>query len=352
MAHSLTTRRVRPTLQTLDDRIVPATLVDLTSVGSEGTANGAIFRQYEATVDDTSVPERFLKVRDNGVEQGYNTAARQRRGDGNADALFARAIRLGAVPQVEVDGETYRAFFLDVRQRDGSSLISLDELRIYAHQTRNLTGYNANTLTLGGQAAIWDLDAVEDTFIRLDAAHNADVGRGDAFILIPDSVFAGWTDDNFVYLFSKFGVNNRANGGAEVWGLKVPPQDDPPPPSEGTASLSGKVFVDLNFDGVFNVDDGDYVPVDPVTLILSWEDEAGLHSIETVTDENGNYSFTNLIAEEYTITKITPVGFLDGIAYPGSLGGSEGPNSILAIPVQDNDVGINYNFGLEEDSAG
>ena len=189
MSRSHFTKNFRPMLETLNDRIVPATLVDLTTHGATGAANGALFSQYDATPNSGSI-NAFLRLDANGVEQAYNTDARHRLGDGNRDVVSSHAIRLGQIPLTTIGGVEYRAFFLDVRENRQQPMISLDELRIYVSQNQNLTNYNANTKTLGGESAVFDMDANEDNFVRLNADLNRRTGRGDAFVYIPNSVFA------------------------------------------------------------------------------------------------------------------------------------------------------------------
>ncbi len=44
--------------------------------------------------------------------------------------------------------------------------------------------------------------------------------------------------------------------------------------------------------------------------------------ITTVTDANGDYSFTGLAAGDYGVIEIEPQGYFDGITQPGSTGGT------------------------------
>jgi hypothetical protein len=281
---------------------VPATLIDLTTHGAEGTANGAIFRQFDVDPEDTTGMKRFLAIKDNGVEQGYNTDADQQPGDGNADLVNGKAIRLSSVPLVEVDGVAYRAFFLDVNEPDGSPLISLDEMRLYVHNTRFLTGYNGATKTLGGKSAVWDMDGAGDVFVRLDDGLNDGLGRGDAYVFVPNSAFDGVSDSTFVYLYSKFGVHNPANGGAERWGRKPPPADEPPP-AEG-ASLSLRVVTDNPDGGIAG--EADSTDAGLAGIVVNLLDSNGLVIDSQTTDSDGFVTFANLAAGTYGIEMVTP----------------------------------------------
>src|SRR5262252_9181811 len=86
--------QVRLELQSLDTREVPATLVDLTFRGAEGTANGAIFDQSDAHPTGSGVIQSFVRIQGTGVEQGYNTDARPLQLDENKSPTFTRSLSL------------------------------------------------------------------------------------------------------------------------------------------------------------------------------------------------------------------------------------------------------------------
>ena len=69
---TLRTRRPHPIrlgVHPLEARDVPATL-DLTVVGAEATANGALFRQADPLPADSGEFNTFLRIRDNGGADG------------------------------------------------------------------------------------------------------------------------------------------------------------------------------------------------------------------------------------------------------------------------------------------
>src|SRR5262245_21195962 len=126
-------------LETLDDRLVPA-VVDLTTLGASATlANGAIVHRIDAAWNNANGPaasgtgslQTFVRIDANGVEEGYNTNARPFQLDQKGDLTVTRAITLGNVPIVTVGGNTYREFILNVNEPKGGRLLSLDEARIY-----------------------------------------------------------------------------------------------------------------------------------------------------------------------------------------------------------------------------
>lgn len=85
--------------------------------------------------------------------------------------------------------------------------------------------------------------------------------------------------------------------------------------------LQGFVWADTNNDG--NVDFNEAGIVN-VTIQLNGVTYSGAKvSQTTVTDNNGEYIFTNLQPGTYTLTEATPSGYTDGKDSVGSLGGSE-----------------------------
>src|SRR5439155_18828301 len=116
--------------------------------------------------------------------------------------------------------------------------------------SRYLTGYNSANQTFGGKAPVYDMDGAGDVVVKLNAELNSTRSRGDAFVYIPNSVFAGASSSDFVYLYSKLGVTNAANGRAESWSVRQAPT---PPSLGGSGSgstISGTVFFDRNANGV------------------------------------------------------------------------------------------------------
>lgn len=190
--------------------------IDLTTAGASGTANGAIFQQTAPQPTGTGVIDSFVRIQANGTEQGYNTDFRPVQFDEHTD-IFTRSLLLSDVPVVNINGTNYRQFMLDINQSIGgdNGLLSLDVLQVFLGNAGNLHDFP----TFDGQATkVFDLAGGSDptVFIKLDAGLNPGSGIGDMFAFIPDSVFTG---GSFVYLFSKFGVNNASNDGFEEWSV-------------------------------------------------------------------------------------------------------------------------------------
>jgi hypothetical protein len=317
------TLAVRPGVETLGDRLVPAVL-DLTTAGAEALLDsGAIVRQTDAQPTGTGHIRSFVRLQGaapgGGGQQGYNTEARPLQFDENKSPQFTRSLTLGQVPVVVVNGVAYREFLLDVNQKTSARFLSVDEVRVYLGSVASLTGYDAAARTLAGLGAVYDLDSNGDVSVRLNAALNAGSGSGDMKLLIPNAAFAGASLSDFVYLYSKMGAQAgaTANGGFEEWAVRSLPA----PGATGTASLSGRVFFDENQNGA--LDDGFDFALQGVTIHLRGVNDLGQTvDLVTTTDENGAYKFTGLRAGEYSVWETQPGNYGDGSDYVGSAGGA------------------------------
>jgi hypothetical protein len=204
-----------------------ATMIDLTTAGASGTVNGAIFRQINPdTAAGSGVFDSFVRIQNKGIEHGYNT-------DGIVEydtkvGSWTRSLLLSSVPIVIIDSISYREFCLDINQ-NGNVLLSLDELKIHLAGACNLTGYPT-----GFGPVVYDLDGGEDSWVKMDYTLNAGSGKGDIVVLVPTSVFSG--SGQYVYLYSKLGVNLIADDGFEEWGVG---NTGPITPEPSTIALLG-----------------------------------------------------------------------------------------------------------------
>jgi hypothetical protein len=106
----------------------------------------------------------------------------------------------------------------------------MDALQLFLGNAGDLTNYP----TFDGNATlIYDLG---DNVVLLDAAINPGSGIGDMFALIPDSLFTG--PNQFVYLYSQFGVTDPAGGGFEEWAVIGEAVPIPLPPAAYTALMT------------------------------------------------------------------------------------------------------------------
>jgi hypothetical protein len=334
----------RPTLEVLEDRMVPA-MVDLTAAGVQGMVGSAIFQQGSVQPAGSGVFDAFVRIHGLGgasSEQGYNTDARPLQFDENQSPSFTRSLTLSGVPIVTVGGVNYRVFLLDINQKSSAPLLSLDQLQIFVGASGSLSAYNTTTRQLAGLTAVYDLNpgGGSTNWIELNGGLAQGLGKSDMALLVPDSLFVsasaqlGVADAN-IYLFSHFGDRFATNGGFEQWGVLA--QAGPAP-----SSLSGYVYLDANNTGSFLPGEG----MANVMLTLTGTDIYGRQvTLNAVTDANGFYYFGGLTAGTYTITKTPPTGFVDGAETVGSLGGMLGTDLINAISLGSGVNGFNYNFG-------
>ncbi len=223
--------RTRLNLELLEDRVVPTVLDLSTAPGLSGmlpATNGAIFTG--ATGQNTSgsgVIDSLVQVGTNApIVQGFNTDNGTPLDDQRG--MLTHSLRLLDLPVVVQGTTTYYEFALDINQNDAipDRFLSLDELRIYVTTpaTPNpslLDTYNPSTLQLNGLAPVYDMDGGPDpndeTYVKLNYDLNKGSGTLDLFVDVPTANFGGADPSQYVYLYSKFGVQNANNDGPEVW---------------------------------------------------------------------------------------------------------------------------------------
>jgi uncharacterized repeat protein (TIGR01451 family) len=115
------------------------------------------------------------------------------------------------------------------------------------------------------------------------------------------------------------------------------------------SSLAGRVWLDLNNDGV--IDAGE-TGIAGVKVVLTGTDANGAAvNEEMVTDANGNYLFAGLLPGLYTVTEPEqPTETLNGMTVAGSTGGTATlpditPSAIVDIRLAINEASIDNNFG-------
>jgi hypothetical protein len=128
----------------------------------------------------------------------------------------------------------------------------------------------------------------------------------------------------------------------------------PGPPAPPPSSISGFVWVDVGGpsgtglpDGIFN--GADYGMANVLVRVTGTDYLGHTVSLSTSTDATGSYSFTNLLAGTYTITKDLVPSFTDELSSVGTVNGTTNgtnpsPNVISQVILAFGDNGINYNF--------
>ena len=210
--------------------------LDLTTSGANGYINSAYFEQITPSSTGTGIIQPFLRIGPDvaGIESGYNSDGGQwAQTHDNGGSNWNHSLLLSNLAVVDVGGTNYRQFMLDINQQGGDGrFLSLDVLKIYLEPVGNLTGDPAGFPV---SAPIYSLDTGGDHWILLDEKLNHGSGSGDMFAYIPDSLFTG--SNQFVYLYSQFGVNTLANDGFEEWSAVT--GSTPTVPAPGAILLGG-----------------------------------------------------------------------------------------------------------------
>jgi fimbrial isopeptide formation D2 family protein/uncharacterized repeat protein (TIGR01451 family) len=109
------------------------------------------------------------------------------------------------------------------------------------------------------------------------------------------------------------------------------------------ASLSGRVYNDVNNNGIDNSEPG----IGGVTITLTGTDDLGNPvTLTTTTDASGVYTFTNLRPGTYTVIETQPSGYFDGAESVGSAGGSVSSNDVIGnVTLSAGVAATGYNFG-------
>jgi hypothetical protein len=214
-----------------------ASTIDLTTAGSSGSVNGAYFFQGTIQTSGTGVIQPFLRIQNNGTEQGYNTDAKPLPWDDKSGS-FESTLPKASLQMITYNGAQYYQFVLDINESLGRTnpLISLDDLRLYTGNIADPSG--APPLFMINSLPKWSLDVFSNTgtlitnnYIKLNAGLSNGSGSSDMSALIPVSAFANDTN-TYLYLYSKFGVNNSSDGGFEEWwAITAPPEQVPEPGS-------------------------------------------------------------------------------------------------------------------------
>jgi len=180
------------------------------------TYNTGVFNVVGPHPTGTGVIDSFLRVQQNGAEEGFNTGARPMYCDGRVcddktDPNFTRNLLSSSVPIVNINGTDYRAFYLDINEPAGSTqnYLTLDAVEIYVSNTANLTTHTTTGSpsfgTLTGASKVYDLDSGStDNWINLDyLLVGGGSGWGDMVLYVPNSV--AFSTNQYVYLYSEFG---------------------------------------------------------------------------------------------------------------------------------------------------
>ena len=217
---------------------------DLYATNSVCTFNGAIYDVAGPHPTGSGVIQSFLRIQQNGAEEGFNTNARPMTCDGRTcddktDLTFTHNLLSSAVPIVNINGTNYREFLLDINENASSpgNYLTLDSLEIYVSNGASLTTHTSTSPGYGaitGATKVYDMDSMSsnspDNWVNLDYnLVGGGSGWGDMVLFVPDS--AAFANNQYVYLYSEFGCGNnvvksatscgsqkyQSNAGFEEW---------------------------------------------------------------------------------------------------------------------------------------
>ncbi|WP_152614450.1 SdrD B-like domain-containing protein [Pseudoalteromonas luteoviolacea] len=111
------------------------------------------------------------------------------------------------------------------------------------------------------------------------------------------------------------------------------------------AKVSGSVFIDSNNSGLFDLQEAGLAGV---TIKLSGKSAMGdVVSIETLTNQKGEFSFTNLVASDdagYEITQVQPTQFNDGLESRDGVIVSSNTNDVFSVVLTTSEQVENLHF--------
>ncbi len=163
----------------------------------------------------------------------------------NAVFVTVDSQRLDDLTIVTRNNTEYYQFLLDINQEAKAPLLTLNEVEVYLGNAPDLLSYSPNRSGGGtgfgpNSSFVYDLDQGTDNAIDLNYNLNSGSGSGDMWAYIPkanfDAAKAG-NNNNFVYLYSKFGIPNANNDGYEEWSGIEGPNNNVPEPSSFLAAV-------------------------------------------------------------------------------------------------------------------
>jgi len=200
---------------------------DLYTAASSCVFNSGIYDVVGPHPTGTGVIDSFLRIQQNGTEQGFNTKARPMTCDGavcdDKTDLHTHNLLTSEVPVVTINGSQYREFFLDINEPastgNSANYLTLDQVEIYVSNTASLTTHSsAGAGTLTGATQVYDMDTgTGNNFVNLDyVLVGGGSGYGDMVLYVPNSPL--FATNTYTYLYSQFGCTVCSGGhGSSAW---------------------------------------------------------------------------------------------------------------------------------------
>jgi hypothetical protein len=191
-----------------------ASIVDLTTgANASGEIDGALFFATQQQPAGTGYIDPFLRIQEQGYEQGYNTDG----GfpfDDKSPHNFQHSLLLSDLTATIYNGTAYLVFMLDSNS-DGQSYtqheLDMVKLQIFTTNDPNQTTTTLNStaiLQLNG-TLVYNLG---NNVVKMTALGS---GKADMFMYIPVSLVQ--TGEQYLVLYSAFGNSIVNNGGFEEW---------------------------------------------------------------------------------------------------------------------------------------
>lgn len=189
--------------------------IDLTTAGSSGSANGALFLQGVGPAGTGQFDPFLTLSTNNPQESGYNSDGSSPQFDTFYGGGRTHPELASIIPPITVGGVLYREFGLDGNDQGSDDYMSIDELKVFLDDQGNLNSYNDSTETFGNDSGstatkIYDLGA--NTVLLRTQALSSGSGQSDISVLVPDSLFpancyyGSTTCDKYVIMFNSDGA--------------------------------------------------------------------------------------------------------------------------------------------------
>jgi hypothetical protein len=253
--------------------VTPTTSTTLS--GNAVTGGSFIVANTTIQTTGTGVIDPFLTIQQNGHESGFNTDIGTPLDTKRSGGGYTRAVQLGELATVTVNGVAYYQFQLDVNQ-SANGPISLNQVQFFVSPgDLGASAFNVTTASQGtGPDGVGGADPVisftdpatlvfqlnnaenngtslaANTEIQIDSGRGS--GSGDMFLYVQASLF-GNDPNSYVTLYSQFGRPSGvydSNAGFEEWSfLQGPGTNAVPAPPSVVLALIGLAGTGLGYVG-------------------------------------------------------------------------------------------------------